>query len=212
MNSLSFSVDAVVLANGAFPTHEVPLEVLRQAPRVVCCDGAISHWPTADVVVGDGDSVPEQYRNRLAQIDEQDDNDLTKATRYCLHHYAPTLNSSRPLRVAYLGATGMREDHTIGNIALLVRYHREMGILPVMLTDYGWFEPASGRHVFHSFERQQVSLFNFGCQQFQSEGLRWACYPYKEWWQGTLNESTGQTFTIDADGTYLVYRTYEPKQ
>lgn len=211
MTDFAFDVDAVILANGTFPSHEVPLRLLHSAPYVVCCDGAISHWPGADVVVGDGDSVPSEYQDRLARIDEQEDNDLTKATRYCLDHFKSLVAGRRPLRLAYLGATGMREDHTIGNIALLVRYYSEMGVSPVMLTDHGWFEPASGHHVFRGFARQQVSLFNFGCRQFRSEGLRWPCYAYQEWWQGTLNECTGQSFSIDADGPYLVYRTYEPK-
>ncbi|MBP3755674.1 MAG: thiamine diphosphokinase, partial [Prevotella sp.] len=76
--------DAVILANGDFPTHEIPLKVLHAAKHVVCCDGAIANYPKADVVIGDGDSVPQEYHDRLIQVDEQEDNDLTKATRYCL--------------------------------------------------------------------------------------------------------------------------------
>lgn len=106
--------DAVILANGAFPTAEEPLRLLREAPYVVCCDGAARHWPQCDAIVGDGDSVPEELRSRLIQIDEQEDNDLTKATRYCL--------SRGMRRIAYLGATGLREDHTLGNISLMARY------------------------------------------------------------------------------------------
>ena len=100
--------DAVILANGAFPTADEPLRLLREARFVVCCDGAARHWPQCDAIVGDGDSVPESLRNRLIQIEEQEDNDLTKATRYCL--------SKGMRRIAYLSATGLREDHTLGNI------------------------------------------------------------------------------------------------
>ena len=105
--------DAVILANGLFPTAEEPLRLLREARYVVCCDGAACHWLQCDAIVGDGDSVPEELRNRLIQIDEQEDNDLTKATRYCL--------SKGMRRIVYLGATGRREDHTLGNISLIVR-------------------------------------------------------------------------------------------
>ena len=207
---LDFRPDAVILANGTFPTHAVPLGVLHQAPCVVCCDGAIAHWPGADAVVGDGDSVPPSCRERLVQVSEQDDNDLTKATRYCLEHYAPS-NGGR-LRLAYLGATGMREDHTLANIALMVRYCQDMNVEPVLLTDYGWFVVGEGRQTFDSFERQQVSIFNFSATRLTSEGLRWPSYPYTSWWQGTLNEASGNHFTLDADGHYLVFRTYEAKR
>ena len=69
--------DTVILANGDFPTHSLPLRILHEAPRVVCCDGAINAFPNADIVIGDGDSVPVEFRDRLIKVDEQEDNDLT---------------------------------------------------------------------------------------------------------------------------------------
>ncbi len=197
--------DIVILANGTFPTHPVPLDVLSHARHVVCCDGAVSHIasiPTKNItVIGDGDSVPAEYRHLLIKVDEQEDNDLTKATRYCLAHLSPQ-------RIAYLGATGEREDHTIGNIALLMRYYRQMGVEGTMLTDHGWFTPAQGTRTFDSVPGQQVSIFNFGCRHIVSEGLRWNSYAYDEWWQGTLNEATGNSFTLHTDGYFMVYQTY----
>lgn len=192
--------DAVILANGCYPVHEVPLNILQHASHVVACDGAVSHYPQAEVVVGDGDSVPEAFRNRLIQIDEQDDNDLTKATRYCL--------SQGWHRIAYLAATGRREDHTLGNIALLMRYYRDMDVEGIMATDYGIFTPAKGCRTFPSVKGQQVSIFNFGSTRISSEGLKWDSYAYRELWQGTLNEALADQFTLRADGYYMVYQTY----
>ena len=196
--------DAVILAHGDFPQAEIPLDLLRQAPFVCACDGAVNHYPQADAIVGDGDSVPESLRNRLIRIDEQEDNDLTKATRYCL--------SKGMRRIAYLGTTGKREDHTLGNISLIVRYVQEMGIEPLLATDYGWFVVAEGESTFESFKGQQVSIFNMSCNALSSEGLLWQAYPYRQWWQGTLNESAGDSFTLKGDGFYLVYRTYQAKE
>jgi len=192
--------EAVILANGGYPVHEVPLNILQHASHVVACDGAVSHYPQAEVVVGDGDSVPEAFRNRLIQIDEQEDNDLTKATRYCLHQGWH--------RIAYLAATGMREDHTLGNIALLMRYYRDMDVEGIMATDYGIFTPAKGCRTFPSVKGQQVSIFNFGSTRISSEGLKWNSYAYRELWQGTLNEALADQFTLRADGYYMVYQTY----
>ena len=196
--------DAVILANGAFPTADEPLRLLREARYVVCCDGAASHWPQCDAIIGDGDSVPEDLRDRLIKIEEQEDNDLTKATRYCL--------SKGMKRIVYLGTTGKREDHTLGNISLIVRYMQEMGIEPLLATDYGWFVVAEGESVFESFKGQQVSIFNMSCNALSSEGLLWQAYPYRQWWQGTLNESAGDAFTLKGDSFYLVYRTYQAKE
>ena len=196
--------DAVILANGDFPQAEIPLDLLSRAPFVCVCDGAVNHYPLADAIVGDGDSVPENLRDRLIQIDEQEDNDLTKATRYCL--------SKGMRRIIYLGATGQREDHTLGNISLIVRYVQEMGIEPLLATDYGWFVVAEGESTFESFKGQQVSIFNMSCNALSSEGLLWQAYPYRHWWQGTLNESASDSFTLKGDSFYLVYRTYQAKE
>ena len=197
--------DAVVLANGDFPVHAVPLSLLENAAHIVACDGAIAHLAAHDyqadvIAIGDGDSVPDGLRDRLIQVDEQEDNDLTKATRYCL--------KQGWRRIAYVGATGQREDHTIGNISLIVRYFLEMGVEPLLVTDYGWFVVAKGDSEFESFPGQQVSIFNVSCQNLTSEGLRWQSYPYRQFWQGTLNEALSSVFRFHADGCYLVYRTF----
>lgn len=195
--------DVVILANGAFPTHAVPLKVLNEAERVVCCDGADKAFPKADIVIGDGDSVPAEFRNRLIQVDEQEDNDLTKATHYC--------EAQGWHNIAYVGCTGKREDHTLGNISLLMRYYREMNINGTMFTDSGYFTPAQGEQTFDSMPGQQVSIFNFGCKTITSEGLRWNSYAYQELWQGTLNESLADHFTMRTDGFYMIFRTYSNK-
>lgn len=195
--------DAVILADGTFPSAEVPLSLLHSAGFVCACDGAVVHFPQADVVIGDGDSVPTTLKARLIEVDEQDDNDLTKATRYCI--------AQGRRRIVYLGATGRREDHTLGNIALMARYATEMDVEPLMATDYGWFVVARQEAHFESFAGQQVSIFNVSCHALSSTGLKWSSYPYAQLWQGTLNEALSDTFTLCGDGTYLVYRTYLPK-
>lgn len=200
--------DAVIVANGQFPSHPVPLDILRHAQHIVACDGAIAPLlleglGESPIVIGDGDSVPEAFRDRLIQISEQDDNDLTKATRYCIEQGWR--------RIAYLGCTGQREDHTLGNISLLMRYFRDFGIEGRMFTDHGCFTPLHGNHTLASQPGQQVSIFNFGCQRLESEGLKWSSYAYQEWWQGTLNEAVGSLFTLRADSYYLVYQTYDIK-
>ena len=31
--------EAVILANGDYPTHPIPLQILAYAPYIICCDG-----------------------------------------------------------------------------------------------------------------------------------------------------------------------------
>jgi thiamine pyrophosphokinase len=41
--------------------------------------------------------------------------------------------------------------------------------------------------------------------------LHWPASPFTSWWQGTLNESLADRFTLDGDGAYLVFRTFDAK-
>ena len=210
--------DAVVVANGAFPKHETLLRILHRTPHVIACDGAAETLLNAGftaqqiTVIGDGDSLAPRLKRQLhfISINEQDDNDLTKATRYvCTQHgqAQPQLTANRRLRIAYLGATGKREDHTLGNIALMVHYYNHFNVQPFMLTDEGIFIAAHGDCSFDVTPGQQISIFNFGCQQLECQGLRWPIYPFETLWQGTLNEAVHSVVQIKADNSYLIYIT-----
>lgn len=204
--------ECVILGDGDYPTHPVSLGILQRAKFLCCCDGAgakmIEKGIVPDAIVGDGDSLSEDIREKYADIvhivDEQEYNDLTKCTRFCIEKGYK--------EIVYLGCTGKREDHTLGNIALMNFYSHEFNIKPIMVTDYGTFTPAFGDCEFESFARQQVSIFNLDCAKLNSEGLKWDAYPYKELWQGTLNEALSEKFRIFADGSYIIYQTHEPKQ
>lgn len=205
--------DAVILADGDFPTNAIPLGILNKANYLVCCDGAgakaIEHGIMPTAVVGDGDSLPQSVREMLGErlhiVNEQDYNDLTKATRFVLANIPSAKN------IAYLATTGKREDHTLGNISLMAFYAEEFCITPILVTDHGSFSVACGKQKFESFEGQQVSIFNLSCSLLSGTGFRWQPYAYKMLWQGTLNEAVGNEVEIDGDGTYMVFRTYQRK-
>ena len=60
----------VILAAGLFPTTARALAFLHNADYIACCDGAANACVDAgfepDVIVGDGDSVREDVRERYA--------------------------------------------------------------------------------------------------------------------------------------------------
>ena len=204
--------DAVILGAGDFPSNSIPLTILERAPYICCCDGAgatlMRHGVMPDAIIGDGDSLDEEFKKKNANIihlvHEQDDNDLTKATRFCLNNGLTN--------IAYLGATGKREDHTIANISLMLTYKNKWGISPTMITDYGYFVPAKGNNEFETFKGQQVSIFNVSCTRLAATGLRWEPYVFEHLWQGALNEATGQHVIFECNGDYIVFLTHEAKE
>lgn len=199
--------EAVILANGEYPSHELPLKLLKEAEFVVCCDGAaneyISRGHTPDVIIGDGDSLSPENKIRFSgivhHIADQETNDQTKAIRF--------LQEKGFRRIAILGATGKREDHTLGNISLLIDYMRS-GMEVRTFTDYGVFMPIEGTQTFASHPGQQVSIINFGAKGLKGEGLVYPLSDFTNWWQGTLNEATADHFSIHCEGEYLLFIAY----
>ena len=199
--------DAVIVAGGEYPTAPQPLEALQSAPFVVCCDGAADRYIATggvpDAIVGDGDSISaanrEKYAHLLHVISEQESNDQTKAVRFLMER--------GKRRIAIVGATGRREDHTIGNISLLIEYARA-GCDVCSFTDHGVFIPCNGTTTHKCRKGQQVSIFSITAKDLSAEGLLYPIYDFNNWWQGTLNECTGDEFTINAKGEYLLFINY----
>ena len=188
----------LILADGDFPRHSYPLSLLEQAERIVCCDGAalslLKYGREPDLIAGDLDSLPAELKEKLAQkivhYSEQESNDLSKAFRCCME--------KNWRNITILGATGKREDHTLGNLSLLAEYAAKVPQIR-LVTDHGIFSVASGDCEFISEPGQQISLIAIDPgTEVTARGLK---YPLEKlhlsmWWQGTLNEALGSSFQL----------------
>ena len=200
---------AVIVGNGQFPKKEYSLYLLESADYVVCCDGALDTYlrhfrnrtlRRPDVVIGDMDSLSKKtaakFSDIAVRIEEQETNDQSKAFHYILEHF-PDVDT-----IHILGATGKREDHTIGNLSLLMEYARELG---------GQGGAAGGREVFvdivsdwsSAFAITDTSDLNIGegrsisiiCPdnslKIKSKGLVWPTdnVVFDNLWKATLNRA-----------------------
>ena len=190
--------DCVVVANGSFPQTAGPLELLKSAPAIIACDGAVQNLherglePTA--IVGDLDSIAQEmlrlYADRIHTVEDQEINDLTKVVRFA--------HTTGYRKLLILGATGLREDHTLGNISLLMDYAPLFEQVE-MLSDYGHLIPVQQTTTLPSTPGQQISIFSmYPCGEITTEGLRWPITRRRltAWWQGSLNEALGNEFTL----------------
>jgi len=186
------------VADGLYPSLPLLLQRLREASVVIACDGAVEKLvetgiiPTA--IVGDMDSIPEtlreQYADRIHIDKDQETNDLTKAVNYA-HRMGHK-------EVLILGATGLREDHTLGNISLLMDYQPLFDKIE-MASDFGFFTPINQTTHFACKPGQQISFFSLQAGgEVTTHKLK---YPLVRkdltaWWQGTLNETLEDEFAL----------------
>ena len=201
------SREIVIICDGVFPKSEYPRYLIRTADFIICCDGALRKFLRGsmaifgeerlpDKVVGDMDSLSAnlkaRYSHIIVQIDEQEHNDQTKAFRWALE------NLSDISTITIIGATGQREDHTIGNMSLLMEYARTydleaMGIQLQMITDHGVIFPVTDTMEFDCGIGRQVSIFSpDNSLRIKSSGLEWKTddVVFDNWWKATLNRAT----------------------
>lgn len=202
----------IILANGEIPTHPKAIEALHTATHIVCCDGAINNLVELDfnptVIIGDLDSISEamysKYRDIIIADKDVEYNDLQKALRYCI--------SMNWLDIIILGGFGKREDHALANISIMLQYsnpllHLNFDLKIQMITNTGLFTPIFQTTTFESFEKQQVSIFSFDKNtKLTFHGLK---YPvenrsFQYLWEGSLNESLSDSFTVECSGGEVV--------
>ena len=194
----------VILCDGEFPRKAYPLYLLDSADSVVCCDGSVLKYlrygkrrygeeRLPEAVVGDMDTLPKAWQEKLSEIivheSEQDDNDQTKAMRYVLSHHPDVTE------IHILGATGRREDHTLGNLGLLMEYTRmfDLGDIRIeAVSDFSTAIPLTDSCELHVGKGRRVSLFSpDNTLTIKSEGLQWPtdAVVFDNWWPATLNRA-----------------------
>lgn len=201
----------VILANGLFPSEQHCLSILKGAEKIICCDGAadklIESGLTPQVIIGDLDSLSEETKSKHASIlirdEDQESNDLTKAVRYCMEQAHAS--------VSILGATGLREDHTLGNISLMLEYYP--GINVRIISDFGSFFLVHSGEPINCRAGDKISIFSVDNRlRVSATGLR---YPLEDlqlsnWFTASLNEAASDQFTLHfaSDGPLIIYRAW----
>lgn len=197
---------AVIIANGQFPRTEYPRYLIDSSDMKICCDGVLTtlekHNIIPDVVIGDLDSVCgralKRFKGQVVKVDEQETNDLTKAFTWLIGNH-PEVEDIR-----IVGATGRREDHTIGNMSLLMEYEKlfslsARGIKVEMVSDYSTIFAIGGSCTLQVGLGRAISLFTADSSlRIKSQGLQWPLddVVFDNWWKATLNKASEDTVRL----------------
>ncbi|MBQ3882823.1 MAG: thiamine diphosphokinase [Bacteroidales bacterium] len=205
---------AVIIGAGEFPRKPYPRYLISSADIIICCDNAFSTYLRAmsslfpgeerypDAVVGDMDSLKESIKKKYSSKvkffheSEQDDNDQTKAVRYLLNNY-PDVTS-----IHIIGASGKREDHTIGNISLLMEYHRKFDISGIemdMVSDHSTIFAITDSCELAIGKGRRISIITpDNSLTIKSTGLEWPLdeVVFDNWWKATLNRASEDTVKL----------------
>lgn len=205
---------AVIIGGGDFPRKPFPRELIRRADVIVCCDGNAlkaflrnrerifgDTFREPDAVVGDMDSMSpslaKKYSRILIKVEEQDDNDQTKALHHIINNF-PEVDT-----VHILAATGRREDHTVGNLGLLMEYARSLsgaeGPSIDMVSDYSTAFAITDSCDLFLGKGRRISIFSpDNSLKITSKGLEWQTsgVVFDNWWPATLNRTTEDVVSL----------------
>lgn len=199
----------IVIADGESPKDKYLHQLLKQAHCIVCCDGAISTLEQNNIIpnyiIGDCDSLSsfqkQKYAAILKYVPDQNSNDLTKAVNFAI-------NELHLDDIIILGATGLREDHCLANLSLLVHYAHNIKNI-ILLSDYGFFRVYTGKATIATVPGQQISIFAVhNDTKVTTQGLKWDLdgLVLDSWHKGTLNQAQCSKFKMDATEAVLVYQ------
>ena len=205
---------AVIIGGGDFPRKPFPRELIRRADVIICCDGNAlkaflrnrerifgDTFREPDAVVGDMDSMSpslaKKYSRILIKVEEQDDNDQTKALHHIINNF-PEVDT-----VHILAATGRREDHTVGNLGLLMEYARSLsgaeGPSIDMVSDYSTAFAITDSCDLFLGKGRRISIFSpDNSLKITSKGLEWQTsgVVFDNWWPATLNRTTEDVVSL----------------
>ena len=151
----SFNDPVIVIANGSFPSHPIAKNYLNKSGTIICTDGAadklIDSGKNPDIIIGDFDSTSIKGKDRTGKwIEPPDQNktDLEKTFEWCI------MNNIK--KIVLLGSSGKREDHTIGNLFTLAKYHDE--IQCEIITNHAKIICVSGENYIFADNNQNISI------------------------------------------------------
>lgn len=120
---------ALILANGETPSKRLIQTLKKSVDLFVCADGGANIAQRLklrpDVIIGDLDSVFASTLKRFphaqqVHLDDQNSTDLEKAVSWVIDQGYD--------EIVVTGTSGKRIDHTIGNLGVLVKFHKHARI------------------------------------------------------------------------------------
>ena len=203
--------NVVILLNGDYPSHGIPLFVLNKSDYIICCDGAVNQLEkfglSPYLIIGDLDSIKvslkEKYKDKIIGIKRQTDTDLEKALKYCIENNIDD--------VKILGIAGKRDDQYLSNIFLGFEYSQKINI--EMYSDFGSFHFVKKEQTFESYKGQKISIFSKSEEaEIKTKNLKYhlnkESIPYL--YSGVSNQSLSSRFSLEVTGDsvmiYLLYR------
>ncbi len=202
----------IVWANGKSPKKKTIQKLISLGyDTIICADGgansAYCYGFAPDYIVGDFDSVkPEVLKKfkekaEIIHIKRQNDTDVEKALKLAI--------KKKFVKVALIGSTGDRIDHSLCNLGLLLKYFGKIDLKLIHEKSVAYVR--SGEYSFQAKAGETISIYAFDEKtKITSKGLK---YPLRKLSlpfgqkESTSNEAVSENVELKIeDGKALIVR------
>ncbi|MFN3134499.1 MAG: thiamine diphosphokinase [Candidatus Kryptonium sp.] len=122
---------AILICNGDVPSKQFLRKIVRNYHVIACADGganiAYRFGIQPDFIIGDLDSVNESVINffqrkgtEIIYNSDQNSTDIEKSVKFLIHKGCRSID--------IVSAIGDRIDHNLGNLSVLVNYHKKVSL------------------------------------------------------------------------------------
>ena len=195
----------IVIANGEFPTHEIPINYLKNCKHIICTDGAADKIKEfglePNIVIGDFDSTKISSKERLGswiETPDQNKTDLEKTFEWCI--------SKNIKNITLLGAGGLREDHFLGNLYIVSKFYDNVNVK--IITNHSKIICVRGSKTIKTKKNQDISFIASELiNKIKITGLKYSLtneqlIPSS---MAISNKSLGNEFHIESTGKVFVF-------
>lgn len=158
---------AILICNGDAPSKQFLRKIIRNYDVIACADGganiAYRFGIRPDFIIGDLDSVNESamnfFRRKGTEIiydSDQNSTDIEKSVKFLIRKGCKSID--------IVSAIGNRIDHNLGNLSVLVNYHKKVNLKMVDEGSEIFF--ATGKVSFKANVGDIISLVPLGRKVF----------------------------------------------
>lgn len=166
---------AILICNGNAPSKQFLRKIVRNYDVIACADGganiAYRFKIRPDFIIGDLDSVDETvlnfFREKGTEIiydSDQNSTDIEKSVKFLISKGCTSID--------IVSAIGTRVDHNLGNLSVLVNYHKKANLKIIDEGSEIFF--AAGKFSFVANKGDIISLIPLGRKAFilRTTGLK----------------------------------------
>ncbi|MBA4251421.1 MAG: thiamine diphosphokinase [Chlorobiaceae bacterium] len=164
---------SILIANGAAPKKsEIEYLLRKNFTEIICADGgfnaAVKLGYSPNFVIGDFDSIDKtkiklyEEKTKFIKIKRQNDTDVEKCIKFLI--------KKKYSEIVLLGALGLRLDHSISNLGIVLKFFSQIKISIIGSNSY--LVPYSNNVILKTKANETISIYAFDYKtKITSKGL-----------------------------------------